>query len=120
MDPKQSRDVVQLIAGMIAKDNVLQPVERVFMNRVMARVGLSVHDVDDILPLCDAVEAAARFRQLPEELKASTLELLIEAALADGEVVEPERELLVAIAEAMGVSRPQIDAAIARRLPATR
>ena len=116
MDPKQSLTVCQLVAGMIARDNILERAERQFLNRVIARMGLSVHDVDDILPILEPAEAVARFQALPEEARAATLEMLLEAAMADGKVVEPEREMLVAVAAVMGVDREQIDAAIARRL----
>jgi DnaJ-domain-containing protein 1 len=103
---------------MIAKDNVLKPAERMFLNRAMARLHLAVHDVDDVRPICDSAEAVARFRELPPEVKGSTLELLIEAAIVDGEVAEEERSLLVDIAGAMGVDRQAIEATLARRLAA--
>ncbi len=115
MDPKLGLRVSQLVAGMIARDNRVLPSESRFLNRVLARLGQSVHGVDDVLPIVDETEAAAEFGQLPAEVRSETLELLLEAALADGEVVEAERELLVAVAAVMGASRDEIDAAIARR-----
>lgn len=118
MDPAQSLTVCQLVAGMIARDNVLERAERRFLGRVVALMGLSVHDLDDIVPILEPAEAVERFQALPSEVQGSTLDILLGAALADGAVVEPEREMLVAVAAAMGVDRGQIDAAIAKRLAA--
>ena len=120
MESRPSLDIVQLVVTMVTRDRVLEENEHRMLNRILVRLGLSVHEVDDILPLEDLGEAAERFRRLPEESRAATLEMLVEAALADGEVVEAERELLVVIAEAMGVDREQTEAAVARRLGAAR
>ena len=54
--------------------------------------------------------------ELPVEVRDDAINLLIESALADGVVVDAERDYLAAVARAAGISNEVIEKRIAARL----
>ncbi len=116
MDQEQARRVCQLIAGIVIADDDLDPAEEAFIDRLIARFGLTDEDRDALFPIVAADEAAEAMKTLPKDVSAETLELLIQAALADGKVVDVEREFLGAVAKALDVPEADLEKRIAAKL----
>ena len=116
VDEPTSRRVCQLIAGIIVADDDLDPTEDAFIERIMAKFDLPAGARRGMFPIVDRDEAAGQIRKLPEEVRAYTLEMLIQAATVDGKVVDRERAFLEAVSDAMGVTRAELGARIDKRL----
>jgi len=116
MDKDQARRVCQLIAGIVIADDDLDPAEEAFIDRLIARFGLSEEDRDALFPIVDADEAAGAMKTLPAAVCTETLELLIQAAVADGKVVDVERDYLGAVAKALDVADEDLEKRIAAKL----
>ena len=117
MNMETRRRVCELVFGLIATDDELHPSEFRFMVKVFASFGVSQTDEEEVIaPTVRAFEAAKAMRQLPEEVHDETIELLVAAAVADGKVVEAEREFLRGVAGAIDLSVEAIDARLAKAL----
>ncbi|HVJ18470.1 MAG TPA: TerB family tellurite resistance protein [Polyangiaceae bacterium] len=109
MDQTTRQKICQLVAGIVITDDVLDEKEEAFVDRMIAKFGLSDTNRDVIFPLVDSAEAATEMRGLPKEAQDEAFRLLIEAACADGEVVAEERSYLSAVAEAIGIAESDVD-----------
>jgi hypothetical protein len=117
VDPKTGRKVCELIAGIIATDKELHPSELQFMLRTFAAFGVARGDEDEALcPTVTAVEAERQMGELPEDVQQEALRLLVSSAVVDGKVTPAERDWLVAVARAAGVSGEAVDERIAAAL----
>jgi uncharacterized tellurite resistance protein B-like protein len=114
MDQVTRQKICQLVAGIVITDDVLDEKEEAFVDRMIAKFGLSDTNREVIFPLVDGAEAAKEMRGLPAEAQQEAFQLLIEAASADGEIVPEEREYLSAVAEAIGIAQDEVE----RRLQA--
>jgi uncharacterized tellurite resistance protein B-like protein len=110
----QKRQVCQLIAGIIVADDDLDPAESAFIDRVLLRFGIPLDEREVIFPIVATAEAVARVHELPVEVQGEALELLVEAAAADGKIVPEERNYLKAVAKAMGRDERQLAEMVAR------
>jgi uncharacterized tellurite resistance protein B-like protein len=72
----------------------------------MERFGLARSAV---APITDQAEALAQLRDLPESARHETLELMVEAAAADGLLHPAERILIGAVADELGLSQDEVD-----------
>jgi uncharacterized tellurite resistance protein B-like protein len=111
--------VCRLIAGIVISDDDLDEKEEAFIDRMVERFGLADEDRDALFPIVDADEAVSEIKAFPEEVRTETLRLLIDAAVADGKVVDEEKAYLVAVAGAMGVSESDLDIRVAKALGGT-
>lgn len=109
MDEETRRTVCQLITGIVVVDDHLAEAEDHFVDRLLARFELPVDDRGFLFPIMDGVEAAETLLGMPENVRDEALELLIEAAAADKEYVDEEREYLHAVAKILGVPTEDID-----------
>ncbi len=109
MDEAERRKVCQLIAGIVITDEDLDPTEEAFIDKVLERFGLDADNRDVIFPLVDGDDAAKSIRELPEEARTEAFALLIQAAAADGKVVEEERVYLEKVGEAVGVDSEELE-----------
>ncbi len=107
MDANTSREVCEIIMGLLLVDGELHQEEARFLARVRSRFGLS-HDTK-IAPVKDAAEALAKLRGLDAEDRNETLSLMIAAAGADGVVHHAERILLGTIAEELGIDEEELE-----------
>ena len=64
----------------------------------------------DIFPIVDRSEAAASVKALPAAVREEAFALLLEAAVADGKIVDEERHYLHTVGEAMGLASAAVDA----------
>jgi uncharacterized tellurite resistance protein B-like protein len=117
MDAVTRRRVCELIAGIIATDGELHPDELLFMVQTFAAFEVATGEDDEaVCPTTTSMEAAKLMGELPEDARAEALSLLMDSAVADGKVVPAEREYLLAVGRAAGVSRDDIDDKIAEAL----
>lgn len=107
MDAELRRTVCRLVAGLVVTDDDLSPEEDAFVDKLIA--GFGVSERDEIFPIVDRTEAAASVRGLPPKVQEEALALLVQAAVADGKVVDEERSYLHTVGEAMGVTAAAID-----------
>ncbi len=112
MEAELARTVCRLVAGLVVTDDDFAPEEEAFIDRMLARFG--VGDREAIFPIVSSEEAAAKVRELPPAVQQEALVALVEAAVADGKVVDEERGYLVSVGEAMGLDA----AAVERRIVA--
>ena len=116
MDAELSKKVCQLVAGIVITDEDLDPREEAFVDRMLARFGLTEDQRDVIFPLVDGAEAAETIAQMPRAVQEEAFGLLLEAAAADGKVVDEEREYLSAVARAMSISDAELEERLAKQL----
>jgi uncharacterized tellurite resistance protein B-like protein len=116
MDNDQSRQVCQLVAGLVVADDDLAPQEDLFVDKMLAKFGIPVSERDVIFPIIDAIEAAQMMSSLPIAIRKEALDLLMDAAVADGQVVPEEKSYLVKVAAAAGVSEQELEQQLDHRL----
>lgn len=89
---------------MVISDDILEPQEEAFLDRVIEKFGLAEEGRDAIFPLVTHADAAAAARELSPELRQETFALLLDAAKADNEVNRDELEYLRVVAGALEMS----------------
>lgn len=107
MDEETSIQICGLIAGVLSADEHMHAHEASFLQRVRKRLGLSAGA--KVVPVVDRGEAIARLRAFPEDVRAETLELLIQAAAADGTIAPEERAFLNVVADELQVDHEELD-----------
>jgi phage I-like protein len=117
MDDVTKRRVCELIAGIIATDAEFHPAELEFMTRAFAAFGIAGGEEDQaICPTITSMEAAKQMATLPADHREEAMALLMQGAVADGKVTPEEREWLLAVGRAAGISRDDVDDQIATAL----
>ena len=119
MDQETARKVCRLVAGIIVSDDDLDPKEDAFIDRMLAKFAIPASERDSIFPIVDKTEAVDAMRELPVETQKEALDLLLEAACADGKVVDAERDYLRVVGQELGVSRFDMDNRIRAKLKAS-
>jgi len=114
-----AKKVCRLVAGIIVSDDDLDPKEDAFIDRMLAKFGIPAGERDSIFPIVDKAEAVDAMRELPVETQKEALDLLLEAACADGKVVDSERDYLRVVGQELGVSRYDMDNRIRAKLKAS-
>lgn len=116
MDPALRRSICRLVAGIAMSDDDFDPREDHFLERLLVDFGIPPEEQANLVPIAGAGEAAAEMFELPEEAKVEAMHLLLEAACADGRVMEAEREYLQAVGRTLGIGHRETDQMIAVRL----
>jgi uncharacterized tellurite resistance protein B-like protein len=116
MDAELGKKVCQLVAGIVITDEDLDPREEAFVERMLAGFGLDATQRDVIFPLVDGEEAAAEISQMPNDVQQEAFRLLLEAAAADGKIVDEEREYLRAVAAVMSISDEELERRLSKQL----
>jgi uncharacterized tellurite resistance protein B-like protein len=114
LEPQVRTTVCRLVAGLVVSDDDFSPEEEAFIERMLKRFGID--DRALIFPILDQAEAAASVRALDPAVQEEAFATLVEAAVADGVVVEAERGYLLVVGEAMGLTGVAVDGRIARAL----
>lgn len=118
MTPDERRKVAQLVAGIVVTDDVLDPAEERFVDKMLDNFGIPDDQRAVIFPILDGDEAAESLQRMSGPVQAEVIELLIGAAAADGDIVPEERAYLAAVAKAAGVSDEQMEQRLAAALSA--
>ena len=116
MDAELRIAVCRLVAGLVVSDDDFSPEEEEFIGRILKR--FAIDDRQIIFPIVDRSEAAAAVHALPAAVQEEALAVLIEAAIADGKVVDEERVYLRVVGEAMGLAAGVVDARVDSALAA--
>jgi uncharacterized tellurite resistance protein B-like protein len=116
VDESQKRKLCQLIAGIVVADDDLDPTESAFIDRMLARFGIDPAERDIIFPIVDTDEAVRAVGAMPADVQTETLDLLVQAATADGKVVPAERDYLKAVVKAMGRDERELARLVAKHL----
>lgn len=109
MEDTNKRLICRMIAGLVASDEDFTDSERVFVEKVMTSFGIPKDEWDAIFPLVEPDEAASEIGRLNGSARETAINLLVEAAAADGKIVDEERDYLSAVARAMSVHQEVID-----------
>ncbi len=112
MDEETRRKVCRLIAGIVVVDDDLDETEDKFVDRMLAQFNLSSEERDALFPIMDAKEAAEEFRSLPPNVRFEALDLLVQAAAADGVYADEEKTYLHSVCEVVGVKPDEIDSRV--------
>jgi uncharacterized tellurite resistance protein B-like protein len=107
LDEELRHTLCRLIAGLVVSDDDLAPEEDAFIDRMLARFGIKEREA--IFPIVDRAEAAAKVRELPAKVQQEAFTWLVEAAIADGKVVDEERSYLRAVGEVIGLSTDETE-----------
>jgi len=118
VDDKTRRKICQLIAGLVVADDDLDPTEEAFIERLLAKCGFEPETRGTLFPIVDREEAAAAMKALPEQVQAYVLDMMIDAAAADGKVVATEQRFLETVGEALGIDLEELRQRIDKRLSA--
>ena len=116
MDSKTSRRICQLVSGIIVADDDLDPAEEAFVDRVFRKFGFDAKQRRTLFPIVDRDEAARALQALPHDTRDYTLAVLIEAASADGKIVDNERAFLESMAGALNLTNDELDARIEQQM----
>ena len=114
MDLPQRMKMCRLIAGILFADDDFEDREGLFLARLCKDLGLG--SPEDVHPIVEARVAAMEMMELPAEVREEAFSHLLDAACADGKVLEAERDYLRTVAGAMGIAHEQTDQMIALRV----
>ena len=114
MDDQTRIQICGIIAGMLSSDEGMDIHEAGFLQRV--RKGFGVPKGAAVQPVADHDEAIAKLQGFSDEARSETLELLIQAAAADGKIAPTERKFLDEIAGTLQVSADELDDRLQQQL----
>jgi tellurite resistance protein len=103
IDDETKRLICRMVAGLVASDEDFTETERTFVEKVLANFGIPEEEWDAIFPLVSPAEARNEISKLTGAARETAVNLLVQAAAADGKIVAEEREYLDAVADAMSI-----------------
>jgi uncharacterized tellurite resistance protein B-like protein len=103
VDDDTKRLICRMVAGLVASDEDFTDSERAFVEKVLNGFGIPESEWEAIYPLVDPVSAKQEIAKLPSAARETAINLLVEAAAADGKIVDEERQYLDAVAAAMSI-----------------
>lgn len=116
MDEATRIQICSLVAGVLSSDRQLHEDEAAFLQRMRARFALPKGAA--VVPVLDRDEAAAQLGALPEAIRETTMNLLIEAAAIDGAVSAQERAFLGAFAAVVHLDDEELEERLEQHLSA--
>ena len=108
MTPDERRKVAQLVAGIVVSDDVLDPAEERFVDKMLEEFSIPDDERGAIFPILDGEEAAESLARMSDDIQDEVMELLIQAAAVDGEIVPEEEEYLLAVAKVARVAPEEL------------
>ncbi len=117
MDVEEQVKVCELIEAVIAADGVVNDAEKEFLRKVVSRFGLPERTPVPTTQ-SDFGRTTQMLRNLPSDVQARVMALLVDAAVIDGRVDPEERALLLASAASLGIEATALEERIAWRLKA--
>jgi uncharacterized membrane protein YebE (DUF533 family) len=108
----------QIITGIIAADNELDPAERAFLDKMVREFGLDPAAVETLVPVMDSARAGRELLGMSTEAQAIAFSFLVQAATADGKYVAEERAYLHAVARVLGLPTGEVDDNVEAQLAA--
>lgn len=94
---------------MALADGKVSKEEKQFIEKVRTQMNISD---EDFKQLCQEIKTSPRKFRLPQDDRqaSESIQLLVNMAASDGDISASERHILVSLAEAAGVTIPQLDA----------
>lgn len=120
MDDYTKRLICRMVAGLVASDEEFTDTERAFVEKVLSEFGIPESEWEAIYPLVDPVQARDEIAKLPSAARELAINLLVQAAAADGKIVDEERQFLDAVADAMSIHSSVIEFRLSKAMGATR
>lgn len=96
------------MAGIVVSDDVLDPAEERFVDKMLEEFSIPDSDRGAIFPILDGEEAAESLARMSPDVREEVMELLIQAAAADGEIVPEEEAYLGSVAKVAGVGEDEL------------
>lgn len=103
MEDDTKRLICRMVAGLVASDEDFTDSERAFVEKVLGEFGLPPSEWDAIFPLVEPDQAREAIAGLNGAAREMAINLLVQAAAADGKIVDEERQYLGAVADAMSI-----------------
>jgi tellurite resistance protein len=112
-DLERRKAMYRLAAGLVLSDDDFDDDERIYLDALIAKLGLGRGDRELAL---GHVSVADQVHELDREAQEEALQLMLDAAVADGKVFYQERSYLYEVGSAMGLSSAEMDKRISERL----
>ncbi len=109
VDDDTKRLICRMVAGLVASDEDFTDTERAFVEKVLGEFGIPESEWDAIFPLVEPDQAREEIAKLNGAAREMAINLLVQAAAADGKIVDEERQYLSAVAEAMAIHQSVIE-----------
>src|SRR5688572_14975741 len=101
MNPNVAKCV--LVAKVLVADGMMMDGEKTFLDELMTRLGLTAAERKLVIEGEGWKEAEPIIKQLPHEEKQQLVEMLFDAAAADGKLSPHEHAALKSVANVLGV-----------------
>ncbi len=92
-----------LVSKVLVADGLMTENERAFLSEVMERLGLTADERRRVIDLEGWDEAEPAVRDLPAEDKRAIVEMMVDAATADGKLSPLEMAAVKKITQALGL-----------------
>lgn len=92
-----------LIARVLAADGIMEDQERAFLERAMAKMGLSDDERDQVMHFEGTEGAEEALAAMPEADRRKVVDDLVAAALIDGKLSPHETEIVKNVTKALGL-----------------
>ncbi len=109
MDDDTRRLLCRMVAGLVASDEEFTDTERAFVEKVLGEFGIPEEEWDAIYPLVDPEEARSEIAKLNGAARETAVNLLVQAAAADGKIVAEELNYLHSVVDAMSVHKSVVE-----------
>jgi uncharacterized tellurite resistance protein B-like protein len=93
-----------LVAKVLVADGMMTDEERAFLDSIVRQLGLTEEERRRVVALEDMAEAEAVARALPVVDKRALLDMLVDAASADGRLARLEMGVVQRLAAVLGVN----------------
>lgn len=108
MTPDECRKVARIVAGIVVTDDVLEPAEERFVDKMLDELSIADEERGAVFPIIDGEEAAQELSRMSPEIQEEVIEMLIQAAAVDGEVVPEELDYLKAVTAVTGLDDDEL------------
>ena len=109
MDDETKRLLCRMVAGLVASDEDFTDSERAFVEKVLGEFGIPEEEWEAIYPLVDPEEARSEIAKLNGAARETAVNLLVQAAAADGKIVQEELNYLHSVVDAMSVHKSVVE-----------
>lgn len=92
-----------LVSKVLVADGMVGDEERAYLESIMTRFGLDADERKQVIELEGMDEAEARMLELSVEERLDLIELMVDAAAADGHLSPHELATIKAVEKALGV-----------------
>jgi len=92
-----------VVASVLAADGRMDESEREFLNQLMAKLGLSEQEREDVVHFENTNGAEEAVQAMPEQERRQLMDDVLGAVLADGKISPLEQQLVHRLTEVLGL-----------------